>query len=92
MTDVRFTLGGRHEFGKVNGGSCCKDCPDRHIGCHDTCEIYQASKAEYLENKAKIRNAKKQAKDFDVYKIGVIEKTRKERKYSKYTKGDSWRT
>lgn len=24
----------------------CKDCPDRHMLCHDTCEKYQAFKKD----------------------------------------------
>lgn len=24
----------------------CKDCPDRHLACHDHCEKYQAYKAK----------------------------------------------
>lgn len=30
----------------------CKDCPDRHLACHDTCERYKAFaawRAEVLE-------------------------------------------
>ena len=29
----------------------CKDCPDRHEACHDTCERYQQAKAEAREIK-----------------------------------------
>lgn len=25
---------------------CSKDCPNRHPGCHDTCETYLAARAE----------------------------------------------
>lgn len=27
----------------------CKDCPDRHSVCHDTCERYQAFHQERVE-------------------------------------------
>lgn len=33
--------------------NCCKDCTDRHKGCHGTCERYAAAKAELEEAKAK---------------------------------------
>lgn len=33
--------------------TCCKDCPDRHLACHDTCERYKAVKAKADEIKAK---------------------------------------
>ena len=28
---------------------CCKDCPDRHPGCHGHCERYKKERAEYDE-------------------------------------------
>ena len=28
-------------------GNCCKDCPDRFIGCHSTCERYISAKKEH---------------------------------------------
>jgi hypothetical protein len=30
----------------------CKDCDQRHPGCHDKCEKYQAEKKVYEERKA----------------------------------------
>lgn len=32
--------------------TCCKDCPDRHPGCHGSCEKYKAQRAEYDAKKA----------------------------------------
>ena len=29
----------------------CKDCEERHIGCHDTCGRYLAAKEEYYARK-----------------------------------------
>ena len=26
--------------------SSCKDCTERHLACHDTCEVYQKYKAQ----------------------------------------------
>lgn len=34
----------------------CKDCSDRHPGCHDHCEKYQNEKVAYEKRKADIRN------------------------------------
>lgn len=28
----------------------CKDCQDRTVGCHSTCQKYQAAKAEYQKS------------------------------------------
>lgn len=41
---------------------CCKGCvpPERHEGCHSTCEKYQKEKKAHDEYKAKVREAKKE--------------------------------
>lgn len=31
----------------------CKDCPERVLGCHSTCEKYQAFNAWAIENRKK---------------------------------------
>lgn len=34
----------------------CKDCPDRHMGCHGTCDLYkdyERAKLEYYAEKEK---------------------------------------
>ena len=31
---------------------CCKDCPEKHPGCHSTCPDYIIEKAFYEEKKA----------------------------------------
>ena len=43
----------RKKFGKMNTviASPCLDCPDRHLGCHDHCERYQAYKTQLAEYK-----------------------------------------
>lgn len=41
----------------------CKDCPDRHIGCHGECEAYQT----YNADRERIRASKKTA--IDMYEI-----------------------
>ncbi len=28
----------------------CRDCTKRHLGCHDSCEEYQATKPKYNQN------------------------------------------
>ena len=35
--------------------TCCKDCENRHIGCHSTCESYNDYRKEKDEENAKIR-------------------------------------
>ena len=36
----------------------CKDCPDRHPGCHSVCEKYIADKEEWNNIKAKMAKEK----------------------------------
>lgn len=31
---------------RYNAVTVCKDCTERHMGCHGTCERYKAQKAE----------------------------------------------
>ena len=35
--------------------TCCKDCQERHPGCHATCEKYIKQKAEHDERTAEYR-------------------------------------
>ena len=39
------------------GIHCCKDCvpPKRHSGCHATCKEYKDEKAQYEEDKKKVK-------------------------------------
>lgn len=36
----------------------CKDCPDRHLGCHGTCEKYQEYKKRHDEEVAALQSEK----------------------------------
>lgn len=40
--------------------TCCKDCiaPKRHIGCHSDCKQYIKEKAEFEEEKKKMKENK----------------------------------
>lgn len=33
----------------------CKDCAERHFGCHDKCEQYQKAKNERLAEREELR-------------------------------------
>lgn len=39
--------------------TCCKDCQDRHIGCHGSCPEYIAQAQAASEEREKRRKAKK---------------------------------
>ena len=33
----------------------CKDCAERHLGCHDTCERYQKAKNQRIAEREELR-------------------------------------
>ena len=45
----------------------CKDCQDRHEGCHSTCERYQRDKAIHEQEKAKLDKLKAEQTDANNY-------------------------
>lgn len=53
---------GAFEFGTTcykSSITCCKDCKDRYVGCHDKCARYLKEKQEFEETKKKIREQKR---------------------------------
>ena len=58
----------------------CKDCPDRHEACHDHCEKYLDARAEWIEYKDKIYQAKEPT-EHDKYKFQSIKRYRKWREW-----------
>lgn len=57
----------------------CKDCKDRHAGCHSECERYQA----YAAEREAINAKKREAANADGYlfaKIKKLNKTKKKRR------------
>ena len=47
------------------GINVCKDCTDRHLGCHSDCKKYLSSKEKYESNKAEIRRQKALNSQYD---------------------------
>lgn len=43
----------------------CKNCKDRHVGCHSTCEKYINAKKEYDELQEKIKKSKYRENDLN---------------------------
>lgn len=54
-------------FRSNNGIHCCKDCTDRQIGCHSTCEKYIQSKEEHEEKRAFLREQKQKQTSYISY-------------------------
>ena len=52
----------------------CKDCPDRTMGCHSTCQKYLDAKGELHEKKARVFEQKMRDRDFDNFRFEGLEK------------------
>lgn len=57
----------------------CRECTERHQGCHDHCETYQTALAEWLERKKEIRKKKKLIQQSDRYAIDSVIRNSKRR-------------
>ena len=57
----------------------CKDCPDRVVGCHSTCEKYQAAKVDHKKKEAVILEEKKVYDGLDDYVFARIEKLKRKK-------------
>lgn len=55
----------------------CKDCRDRSVGCHGTCQKYLEAKAEHEKEAAKIRKITNDQIDADSFKIQSIASTKR---------------
>ena len=57
----------------------CKDCSDRVVGCHSTCEKYKAAKVDHKEKKEQIYQQKKIEDGMDNYVFSKIAKIKREK-------------
>lgn len=56
----------------MNNG--CKDCQDRHVGCHSNCESYKEYLDDLKQRKNIIKEARKDNKEYRSYKRDRIKK------------------
>lgn len=59
----------------------CKECTDRVVGCHGTCQKYKDAKAQHKTKFDRIKKAKREEDSVDDYKI---------RKYEEWVKRHEW--
>ena len=59
---------------------CCRECTERHLGCHGTCERYKAEQAEMQASREEIRKQKEKDIPYENYKFASIDKMRKAQK------------
>lgn len=55
----------------------CKDCTERTVGCHSTCEKYLSVKNVYKAETSMINKAKAEQDNFDDYKVRAVTATKK---------------
>lgn len=62
---------------------CCRDCTERHLGCHGTCERYKKEQADMLASREEIRKQKEKDIPYENYKFASIDKMRKAQRKNK---------
>lgn len=55
----------------------CKDCTDRWVGCHGTCQKYQEARKNWDKASAEAKKEKKLADELDDYTLRTAQKIRK---------------
>lgn len=56
---------------------CCKDCTERHIGCHSDCDRYNKEKSDSDKYKAIVQSQKDKINRDRAYVIDALEKNRR---------------
>ena len=64
---------------KYNAVTVCKDCQERHVGCHGTCEKYKTQKAEWDAQRDEINRKKQHEYAMDGHKRDTQDYWRKRR-------------
>ena len=59
---------------------CCKDCTQRHIGCHSDCERYNKEKSDNDNYKAIVQSHKDKINRDRAYVREAIERNRRSRR------------
>ena len=55
----------------------CKDCKDRYVSCHSTCERYKDRRKHFDEEKERILKIRHEELDFTKRKMAGIRKMKK---------------
>lgn len=57
------------DYRKLTKNSPCKDCADRHVGCHSTCENYKDYQKKILAVKTTIYKERSKEKMLNSYVV-----------------------
>lgn len=58
-------------------GKHCRNCEERHVGCHGTCERYLEAKNAHFERKTQIIGEKSKDRVYDRFQAEQTNKRRK---------------
>lgn len=67
----------------MNLFECCKNCNDRHLGCHGTCERYLEDRAK-LDEINRVKNAENECRSCVIE--GVLKNKKKNNSYKRREK------
>ena len=59
----------------------CKDCLDRNVGCHGSCQKYLDAKSENERKKAWLYQKMDAEKDIEEYKMKAVDAMKRRRKH-----------
>ena len=68
------------EFGG-HVGRHCRDCEERHVGCHGTCERYQQAKEEHETYTKRIQRYKESESILYRHKVKSMQKENAKRRH-----------
>ncbi len=61
--------------------SPCKDCPDRHIGCHSQCEKYKVFAEDNKQVQYEIRKVVDRENSLNAYEMQRAKRIRERKKH-----------
>ena len=74
----------REDFNALKGmSSPCKNCTNRKVGCHSSCDRYKDWHGEYSKRKNKIRESADLQRKLDDFAIQSVMRKRKNNKWRK---------
>ncbi len=57
--------------------TCCKNCTDRKLFCHSTCERYVKEKALHEANRLMVASARNKERLYDAFHAERVRKTKR---------------
>lgn len=81
-------MGNEFIFRNIKKPPCGKNCPDREVGCHSTCEPYIKWEQEHHQKKEAIDKIYKANQEFGLFKSQVRLDVKQRRREWKHIHGN----